>query len=127
MIIMVGDSYLEDLYYKYCEDEPNNEEGIFYYERIYEDIKLFARPELVDDVEDHFIDLLLGHSIADSKQAFKRGFRLAAHFMSECMDAYTENKKTAESRYNSSYSNDVARHDRLKALAALNNTKDGAE
>jgi len=124
---MVGDSYLEDLYYKYCEDEPDSEAAKFYYERLYEDIKLFARPELIDDVEDHFYDLILGHSGADSIQAFKRGFRLAVHFMSECIDTYTESVSNEESRYNSSCLRNAKEHDRLKALAALNNTKEGAE
>ena len=123
---MVGDSYLEDLYYKYCEDEPDSQAAMFYYERLYEDIKLFARPELVDDVGSHFHDLILGHSGADSIQAFKRGFRLAVHFMSECIDTYTESVSEEESRYKSCCPKEAAEHNRLKKLAELNNTKEGA-
>ena len=111
----MGDSYLEDLYYKYTDDALMSETSRFYYNRLYEDIKLFAKPELVDDVEDHFYDLILGHSGAEAIGGFKQGFRLAMQFMSECMDTYIDTEREAATRYNYTCQSGAKKHDKLKS------------
>ena len=117
------DSYLEMLYYAFCADDPDTEESLFFYNRIFEDIKLFAKPELVDRVDNHFYGLVCGLSRADSVPDFKSGFRLAMLLMSECNAEDTQTRNVAEKNYKRLYADEAAEHDRLKALYT---TKEGA-
>jgi len=78
-------TFIERLFYGLYAEEPDNEEVMFYYDTLYENIKLFADPkhtELI--IENHFYGIICGLCRAQELQGFKKGLSHAFSLAAEC-------------------------------------------
>ena len=100
---MVGDSFLEDLYYKFYADEPDTEAVKFYYHRVVEEITLLVPSEEEGDISDHFYGLLGGLCHVQHMQGFTQGFQCATELLMESFQNREKSQRETWNEYEKTY------------------------
>ena len=119
-------SLIEEIYYSHYEDEPDNEEVLFYYNALYDDLKLFAAPQYKDEVEGHFYGLICGLTRSSEVQAFKRGLAYALRLSAECSISPSDfTKAQTEDNYRRVYKEESERSENLSRALEADIPKDG--
>jgi len=109
---------IEEIYYAHYADEHDGDNVKYYYEKLYEDIALFAHPKhKVNDVENHFYGIICGLCRESELQAFKRGLQFALKLSAECAAPPPAelSELEAKNRYEKIYKEQAEVAERMKA------------
>ena len=107
-------TFIERLFYGLYADELDNEEIMFYYDTLYENITLFADPRFKEDVDDHFYGLISGLCRAHELQGFKRGLSHAFRLAAECTAPSDLTTIQTKAEYEESYRSQMIRAARMR-------------
>ena len=107
--------FLDSLDYKLHEDMADNEEVEFYWDKLFEDIKLFAAPQHDGgDIEDHFYGVAAGLCNAEKMQGFRRGLTFALRLFAECSTAPDLTRSQARDEYKKFYKEQAEKAEQMK-------------
>ena len=107
-------TFVEEIYHAHYSDEPSNEEVLFYYNKLHEDIKLFAAPQHKDEVEGHFYGIICGLCRASELKAFKHGLTHALKLAAECSTPSDLSAMEARNDYREMYREEAKRSEELR-------------